>query len=138
LLPAIITVNLAQGARRMAQKQVIVKRLNSIENFGCIDILCSDKTGTLTEGKVKVYQGMDKDGREDESVLKLARINASLQQGFRNPIDEAIAALDLSSDQGEKRLDEIPYDFIRKRLTLLVSVNSHPMLITKGAVNQVL
>jgi Mg2+-importing ATPase len=138
LLPAIITVNLAQGARRMAQKQVIVKRLNSIENFGCIDILCSDKTGTLTEGNVKVNQGLNCYGRENTNVLILAKVNASLQQGFKNPIDEAIAALQLEGYQERERLDEIPYDFIRKRLTLLVSGDTGLLLITKGAVSQVI
>jgi Mg2+-importing ATPase len=137
LLPAIITVNLAQGARRMARQQVIVKRLNSIENFGCIDILCSDKTGTLTEGNVKVNQGLDSSGTESSKVLNLAKINASLQQGFKNPIDEAISALELQDYKERTRMDEIPYDFIRKRLTLLVSSDTGPQLITKGAVSQV-
>jgi len=137
LLPAIITVNLAQGARRMAEKQVIVKKLNSIENFGCIDILCSDKTGTLTEGNVTVNQGLACSGQENANVLLLAKINATLQQGFKNPIDEAISALELKDYQERNRLDEIPYDFIRKRLTLLVSSDTGSQLITKGAVKQV-
>ncbi|WEK20621.1 MAG: magnesium-translocating P-type ATPase [Candidatus Pedobacter colombiensis] len=137
LLPAIITVNLAQGARRMAQKQVIVKRLSSIENFGCIDILCSDKTGTLTAGNVKVNDGLDCAGKESAKVLNLAKINAMLQQGFKNPIDEAISALNLKDYKERERLDEIPYDFIRKRLTLLVSSDTGPQMITKGAVSQV-
>ena len=138
LLPAIITVNLAQGARKMAKKNVIVKRLNSIENFGSMNVLCSDKTGTLTEGKVEVYKGTDCYGKENNKVLQIAKTNASLQQGFKNPIDEAIAGLDLAGYQQVKRLDEIPYDFIRKRLTLLVSGPEHIQMITKGAVNKVL
>jgi Mg2+-importing ATPase len=137
LLPAIITVNLAQGARRMAQKQVIVKRLNSIENFGCIDILCSDKTGTLTEGNVKVNQGLDSTGKESSKVLSLAKINATLQQGFKNPIDDAISSLELKDYKESVRLDEIPYDFIRKRLTLLISSDTGSQMITKGAVGHV-
>lgn len=137
LLPAIITVNLAQGASRMAKKQVIIKRLNAIENFGCIDILCSDKTGTLTEGNVKVNQGLDCSGKENPKILVLAKINASLQQGFKNPIDEAISALGLKDYTPRERLDEIPYDFIRKRLTMLVSDGAGQELITKGAVSQV-
>lgn len=137
LLPAIITVNLAQGARRMAQKQVIVKRLNSIENFGCIDILCSDKTGTLTAGNVKVNEGLDCAGKQSDKVLNLAKINAMLQQGFKNPIDQAISALNLKDYKERKRLDEIPYDFIRKRLTLLVSSDTGSQMITKGALKQV-
>ncbi|PSL47906.1 Mg2+-importing ATPase [Chitinophaga niastensis] len=138
LLPAIITVNMASGARRMAAKQVIVKRLSSIENFGSMDTLCSDKTGTLTEGKVKVHEASDCYGQQNNAVLALAKMNSTLQQGFKNPIDEAIAALDLPDFHEATRLDEIPYDFIRKRLTLLVQAADHPpMLITKGALNQV-
>jgi Mg2+-importing ATPase len=138
LLPAIITVNMASGARRMAAKQVIVKRLSSIENFGSMDTLCSDKTGTLTAGIVKVHEGADCYGQQNNAVLALAKINSTLQQGFRNPIDEAIAALDLPDFHQATRLDEIPYDFIRKRLTLLVQATDQPpMLITKGALNQV-
>ena len=138
LLPAIITVNLAQGARKMAKKNVIVKRLNSIENFGSMDVLCSDKTGTLTEGKVEVYQGTDCYQKQNNKVLQLAKMNASLQQGFKNPIDEAITSLNLPDYNEVKRLDEIPYDFIRKRLTLLVSGEEHSQMVTKGAVNKVI
>ncbi len=138
LLPAIIAVNLAQGARKMAKKNVIVKRLNSIENFGSMNVLCSDKTGTLTEGKVEVYQGTDCYQKENKKVLALAKANAMLQQGFKNPIDEAIAGLDLPGYEEVKRLGEIPYDFIRKRLTLLVSGIEHPQMITKGAVNKII
>ena len=138
LLPAIITVNLAQGARKMAKKNVIVKRLNSIENFGSMDVLCSDKTGTLTEGKVEVYQGTDCYQKQNNKVLQLAKMNASLQQGFKNPIDEAITSLNLPDYKEVKRLDEIPYDFIRKRLTLLVSGEEHSQMVTKGAVNKVI
>lgn len=138
LLPAIITVNLSQGARRMAQKKVIVKRLNAIENFGCIDILCSDKTGTLTEGTVTVHEGLDAYGQKSNKVLALAKINAVLQQGFKNPIDGAISALQVEGYTDRQRLDEIPYDFIRKRLSLLVSGDGGPLLVTKGAVTQVL
>lgn len=138
LLPAIITINLAQGARRMAARQVIVKRLNAIENFGSMDVLCSDKTGTLTEGKVKVHQGINYAGQESARVLSLARANATLQQGFRNPIDAAIAALDIPAE-ASTRVDEIPYDFIRKRLTLLISSAENPgLIVTKGAVKNVL
>ena len=138
LLPAIITVNLAQGARKMAKKNVIVKRLNSIENFGSMDVLCSDKTGTLTEGKVEVYKGTDCYQKENNNVLLLAKINAMLQQGFKNPIDEAIAALNLTCYKEVERLDEIPYDFIRKRLTLLVGGDGQVQMITKGAVNKII
>jgi len=138
LLPAIITVNLSQGARKMATKNVIVKRLSSIENFGSMDVLCSDKTGTLTEGKVKVFQATDCFGTESPKIMSLAKVNAGLQQGFENPIDEAICGVNIPGFLQAERLDEIPYDFIRKRLTLLVSMNGGVKMVTKGAVNQVL
>lgn len=138
LLPAIITVNLSQGAKRMAEEKVIVKRLSAIENFGNMNVLCADKTGTLTEGKVKVSQGLNCMGQESNSVLLMAKINAVLQQGFKNPIDEAIAAIPLGGADKFERVDEIPYDFIRKRLSLLVKDSQDVRLITKGAVKQVL
>jgi Mg2+-importing ATPase len=138
LLPAIISVNLALGAKKMADEKVIVKRLSSIENFGSMDVLCSDKTGTLTAGKVHVYQATDCFGVQSAATLGLAKLNASLQQGFGNPIDEAISATPLNDYKTAERLGEIPYDFIRKRLSLLVSSGKSVQLITKGAVNQVL
>ncbi|WP_225369742.1 hypothetical protein [Methanobrevibacter arboriphilus] len=95
LLPAIISVNLAKGAKQMAKKKVIVKRLNSIENFGNMTVMCSDKTGTLTEGKVEVDNTLDYLGNNSEMVLKLAKINATLQQGFKNLIDNAISSIEL-------------------------------------------
>lgn len=138
LLPAIITVNLSLGAKRMAQKKVIVKRLDSIENFGNMNVLCSDKTGTLTEGKVKVDRGLDCFGKESKDVLLMARVNAILQQGYKNPIDEAIAGVSVDGADTYRRVDEIPYDFIRKRLSLLVNNGQETMLITKGAVKGIL
>ncbi|MEO6284099.1 MAG: magnesium-translocating P-type ATPase [Dyadobacter sp.] len=138
LLPAIITVNLSQGARKMAKKNVIVKRLSSIENFGSMDVLCSDKTGTLTEGKVKVYQATDCFGVGSLKIMMLAKVNAGLQQGFKNPVDEAISGVDIPGFKLAQRLDEIPYDFNRKRLTLLVAMAGFVQMVTKGAVNQVL
>ena len=124
LLPAIISVNLAKGAKQMAKKKVIVKRLNSIENFGNMTVMCSDKTGTLTEGKVEVDNTLDYLGNNSEMVLKLAKINATLQQGFKNPIDNAISNIELEDFEEYVRVDEIPYDFIRKRLSLLVRLRS--------------
>lgn len=138
LLPAIISVNLSHGARRMADKQVIVKRLESIENFGSLDILCSDKTGTLTEGTVHVHPIPGLDEPDEEAVLRLAYLNACFQTGFSNPIDEALKThrpFDLS---GVVHLDEIPYDFVRKRLTVLVEDGDAHLMITKGALANVL
>jgi P-type Mg2+ transporter len=137
LLPAIITVNLATGARLMARKKVIVKRLSAIENFGSMNILCSDKTGTITEGKVTIKTALDPEGNVSEKTLRFAGINASLQQGFRNPIDEAICALYKSSESFTVQC-EIPYDFKRKRLTVQVNNASEHYAITKGALLSIL
>ena len=138
LLPAIITVNLARGARAMARQQVIVKKLSSIENFGSMNILCSDKTGTITEGKVKLHGALSAFGKASEKVLQYAWLNASLQQGFRNPIDEAIVLANTSMVNDFEVQSEVPYDFIRKRLTIQIRNKTEHVAITKGALNQVL
>jgi Mg2+-importing ATPase len=138
LLPAIISINLSHGAKRMAQKKVIVKRLSSIENFGSMNVICSDKTGTLTEGIVQLQSALDIDGNESEKVLFQAYINAFYETGFTNPIDEAIRnnkQFDLSD---YRKQDEIPYDFIRKRLSILVSHDETRLMVTKGALQNVL
>jgi Mg2+-importing ATPase len=138
LLPAIISINLAHGAKRMALAKVIVKRLASIENFGSMNVLCSDKTGTLTEGVVKLHSAFNVDGQESEKVLLYAFLNASYETGFMNPIDEAIRKyrqFDLSSF---KKVDEIPYDFIRKRLSILITKGDTHLMVTKGALSNVL
>lgn len=138
LLPAIISVNLSTGARRMAKKNVIVKRLSSIENFGSMNILCSDKTGTITEGKVNLKDALNIEGVHSEKVLQYAWLNAHFQQGFDNPIDIAIAD-NYNGPQGDYTVQsEIPYDFIRKRLTVQVKNNNENVAITKGALNAIL
>jgi Mg2+-importing ATPase len=133
LLPAIISINLSHGAKRMAREKVIVKRLASIENFGSINFLCSDKTGTLTEGKVRLRSSLDIDGQESRKVLFYAYINAAFETGFENPIDEAIRNHQPFDLAGLQKLDEVPYDFIRKRLSILASVDGRNLIITKGA-----
>lgn len=138
LLPAIISINLAKGASRMAKQQVIVKRLSSIENVGSMNVLCSDKTGTLTEGSVRVHQIIDLHGQPSPRAELLAKINAQLQQGFRNPIDEAILAFTTTDISAYPRVDEIPYDFIRKRLTILTELDGQTVMTTKGALQNVL
>ncbi|MBX3437814.1 MAG: magnesium-translocating P-type ATPase [Planctomycetaceae bacterium] len=138
LLPAIISVNLSHGAQRMAQEGVIVRRLASIENFGSIDVLCSDKTGTLTEGTIRVEGSFDVNGQESLRVLQLAWVNSSFESGFANPIDEAVRASRSFELSGWEKLDEIPYDFIRKRLSVFVREGQDQLLITKGALSQVL
>lgn len=138
LLPAIISVNLSVGARAMAKQQVIVKRLSSIENFGCMNILCSDKTGTITEGKVTLKDALDIEGNHSEKTMKYAWLNATMQQGFKNPIDEAIRNNYKDGEDGFVVQTEIPYDFIRKRLTIQVKNATANFAITKGALNVIL
>ncbi len=138
LLPAIISVNLAKGAKGMAAKRVIVKRLAAIENFGSMDVLCSDKTGTLTEGRVNVQSAIDAAGHESEQVVLYAYLNAVYQTGFENPIDMAVRNYRAVDITAWKRLDEIPYDFTRKRVSVLATDGQRSVLITKGSVEGVL
>ena len=138
LLPAIISINLSHGAKRMAQKKVIVKRLASIENFGSMNVICSDKTGTLTEGIVHVQSACDVEGAPSDKVLFHAYLNASYETGFTNPIDEAIRSHRKFDLSGYAKQDEIPYDFLRKRLSILVSHGDTHLMVTKGSMQNVL
>ena len=138
LLPAIISVNLSHGAREMAQNKVIVKRLASIENLGSMNLLCSDKTGTLTEGELQLHSFQDLKGDQNEKVLLYASLNAYYQKGFENPIDRAILAQNKLDLAQYEKLDEIPYDFVRKRLSILVSKSGTNLMITKGALPNIL
>lgn len=138
LLPAIISINLAQGARQMAKHKVIVKRLAAIENFGSMDVLCSDKTGTLTEGEVHVEAMLDIDGAPSAKVALYAYLNASYESGYLNPIDAAIRSARSFDLAGYQKLDELPYDFLRKRLSVLVAHGAQRLMITKGALHNVL
>lgn len=118
LLPAIISVNLSHGAKRMAKEKVIVKRLAAIENFGSMNVLCSDKTGTLTEGRMQLQAAVDVAGHPSEHVLFHAALNANYETGFINPLDEAIRTHCICDLSGYRKLDEVPYDFVRKRLSI--------------------
>jgi Mg2+-importing ATPase len=138
LLPAIISINLAKGAKRMAQAKVIVKRLASIENFGSMNVICCDKTGTLTEGIVRLQSALDVEGNPSEKVLLQAYLNAFYETGFANPIDEAIRTHRQFDLSGYSKVDEIPYDFLRKRLSILVAHDDTHLLLTKGALQNVL
>ena len=138
LLPAIISINLAHGAKKMAEKKVIVKRLASIENFGSMNIICSDKTGTLTEGKVKVESALDVNGNASEKAFLFAYLNAFYQTGFTNPIDEAILNFRKIDLKGYQKHDEIPYDFLRKRLSISVKQGDSYSMVTKGALSNIL
>jgi Mg2+-importing ATPase len=138
LLPAIISINLAHGARRMAQLKVIVRRLSAIENFGSMNVLCSDKTGTLTEGTLRLISALDMDGKASDKVLLYAYLNSANETGFVNPIDQAVRShgqLDISK---YRKLDEIPYDFLRRRLSILLDDGNVHLMITKGALKNVL
>jgi Mg2+-importing ATPase len=138
LLPAIVTISLSQGARLMAHKRVIVKRLDVIEDFGAMSILCTDKTGTMTTGEVRLESALGADGAADPDVLRLAALNAHHQTGFSNPIDAAILAASPVTGGAGSRLDELPYDFRRRRLSVLVGGDGPPIMITKGALESVL
>ncbi len=138
LLPATISINLAHGARRMAAHKVIVKRLASLENFGSMNVLCCDKTGTLTEGVVRLRSALDVDGNNSDKVLLYAYLNSFYETGFTNPIDKAILSAGKMDITGYKKLDEVPYDFLRKRLSILVSKDGEHVIITKGALSSIL
>jgi Mg2+-importing ATPase len=138
LLPAIISVNLAHGAKKMAEKKVIVKRLASIENFGSMNIICSDKTGTLTEGIVQVKSALGVNGTSSDKVFLFAYLNAFYETGFTNPIDEAIRKYRTPDLSGYLKMDEIPYDFLRKRLSIAVTHGNDRLMVTKGALDNIL
>jgi Mg2+-importing ATPase len=139
LLPAIININLSKGSQEMAKHGVIVRRLESIENFGSMGILCTDKTGTLTQGVVRLDGALDVNGEPSDQVSLYAYLNAHMQTGLPNPLDEAIVSKGAKGADEYVKVDEIPYDFIRKRLTVVVGRNGiSPYLITKGALENVL
>lgn len=138
LLPAIISVSLSSGAKAMAKNNVLVKRLDAIEDFGSMDVLCTDKTGTITQGVVQLDRCLDIFGNSSDRVRRLALINAKLQEGFENPLDEAIkVTVPSKAIAGVSRIDELPYDFSRKRLTVLVSDGAEKYSVTKGAFQNV-
>ena len=122
----------------MADRKVIVKRLSSIENFGSMNVLCSDKTGTLTEGIVRLRSCIDTAGRKSSRVFLYAYLNARYQTGFTNPADEAILSAGSPDISHYRKLDEVPYDFVRRRLSILVSAPGANALVTKGALRSVL
>ena len=139
LLPAIISINLSKGAQAMAAGGVIVRRLESIENLGSMDVLCTDKTGTLTEGVVQLNAALDWTGQPSDEVFRLAYLNAHFQTGLANPLDEAIVAHARPDIAGVAKVDEIPYDFVRKRLSVVIAAPGRPAcLVTKGALEGVL
>ena len=143
LLPVILSSSLSKGAVRMSKKKTIVKKLDSIQNFGAMNILCTDKTGTLTEDKIVLEKYLDINGNEDIRILKHAFLNSYFQTGLKGSIDEAIINRALKTDLKEytekyKKIDEIPFDFSRRRLSVIVSDGTKKQLITKGAVEEIL
>jgi Mg2+-importing ATPase len=139
LLPAIVTVTLSRGARLLTERGVLVRRLVAIENLGAMDVLCTDKTGTLTVGDVRLERAVDVEGHVSAEVLKLAVLNASLQTALPNPLDAALLEVRDQVDLRDFRKEgEIPYDFDRKRLSVLASDNTDRILACKGAAGSVL
>ncbi len=138
MLPMIVTVNLAKGALTMARKKVIVKRLPSIQNFGAIDVLCTDKTGTLTQDRVMLERHVDITGHVSQDVLNYAYLNSYYQTGLRNLIDLAVLDhSDLDVEQNCTLIDELPFDFLRRRMSVVVDYEEDHVLICKGAVEEI-
>jgi Mg2+-importing ATPase len=144
MLPMIVTVNLSKGALTMARKKVIVKRLNAIQNFGAMDVLCTDKTGTLTQGKIQLEKHLDANGDPSEKVLQYGYLNSYHHTGLKNLLDEAILDHEdleesLKAKQKYRKIDEIPFDFVRRRMSVIVEdTTGLNTLICKGAVEEVL
>ena len=137
-LPMISTVTLAEGAVRMARSHVIVKHLPAIQNLGSIDVLCSDKTGTLTQGKMALHSSVDGDGNPRADVLSLAAVNSTLQQGLASPLDTAILEASRGGQSADRRVGEVPFDFERRRVSVQVEREGRLELVTKGAPQSVL
>jgi len=138
MLPMIVTVNLSKGAMAMSKKKVIVKRLNSIQNFGAIDILCTDKTGTLTQDRVILEKAVDVTNRDSEDVLRYAYMNSYYQTGLRNLLDRSVLQhSEFDVERGCRKVDEIPFDFQRKRMSVVVDYEGDHVLICKGAVEDI-
>ena len=143
LLPVILSSSLSKGAVRMSKKKTIVKKLDSIQNFGAMNIFCTDKTGTLTEDKIVLEKHLNVNGEEDFNILKYAFLNAYLQTGLKSNIDEAVVAkaktIGIENSVEEyKKIDEIPFDFSRRCLSVAVEIDNKDELITKGAVEEIL
>ena len=138
LLPMIVSVTLARGAQRMAAKRVIVKQLASIQNLGSMDVLCTDKTGTLTEARIHLERHIDALGRECDRVLELAYLNSFFETGLKSPLDDAILEHKEIDVTGWHKLDEVPFDFERRRVSVLVDNGQRRLLVVKGAPEDIL
>jgi Mg2+-importing ATPase len=138
LLPMIVTVTLSRGAVRMARKQVIVKQLEAIHNLGSMDVLCTDKTGTLTEATIELAKHIDSRGRDSVRVLELAYLNSYFETGLKSPLDLAILAQTGVHTEGYRKIDEVPFDFERRRVSVLLDDGAARTLVVKGAPEDVL
>lgn len=137
LLPMVLSINLSRGALAMSKKGVIVKRLPAIQNFGSMDVLCTDKTGTLTENKIALILHIDSAGNSNDIVLLYSFLNSYFQTGLKSPLDEAILAYKNLDIKGYQKIDEIPFDFNRKRLSVVIEQSRERTLITKGAPEEI-
>ncbi|MEK6563782.1 MAG: magnesium-translocating P-type ATPase [Candidatus Omnitrophota bacterium] len=137
MLPMIVTINLSKGAIAMSKKKVIVKRLNSIQNFGAMDVLCTDKTGTLTMDRIVLERHCDVVRKENEDVLRFAYLNSSYQTGLKNLLDKAILKHEKLAIADFKKVDEMPFDFERKIMSVVVEINGNHRLIAKGAPEEI-
>jgi P-type Mg2+ transporter len=133
LLPMVVTVTLANGARRLARHRVIVKRLAAIHDLGAMDVLCTDKTGTLTESQIRLAGHVDGNGENSEQVLRLAHLNCAFQAGIKSPLDDAILAYRQLDVAAWRKLDEVPFDFERRRVSVLIDDGQERLLVVKGA-----
>jgi Mg2+-importing ATPase len=138
LLPMIITVNLSRGAIAMSKKGVVVKRLASIENFGSMNVLCTDKTGTLTENKITLVLHVDPEGNDNDKVLLYSYLNSYYQTGLKSPLDEAILVHEKMDINGYQKIDEVPFDFVRRRVSVVVEKDRQRYFIGKGAPEEIL
>ncbi|MCE9641873.1 MAG: magnesium-translocating P-type ATPase, partial [Betaproteobacteria bacterium] len=138
LLPMVVSVTLSRGALRMAEKRVIVKRLAAIQNLGSMDVLCTDKTGTLTEAKIHLEQHVDAQGKPSERVLELAYLNSYFETGLKSPLDEAILDHQNIDVSAWKKIDEVPFDFERRRVSVLLDNGKTRLLAVKGAPDDIL
>jgi len=138
LLPMILSITMGNGSIRMAEKGVIVKKLSAIPNFGSMDILCTDKTGTLTEDKIELVKYVDCEGKDNDNVLLCAYLNSFYQTGIKSPMDDAVLKHQKIEIQGYKKIDEVPFDFVRKKMSVVVEKDGKRLMITKGAPEEVL
>jgi Mg2+-importing ATPase len=133
LLPMVVSVTLTRGALRMATLKVIVKRPSAIQDMGAMDVLCTDKTGTLTEARIRLERHVDADGEDDPHVLELAYLNSYFESGLKSPLDDAILAHEEINVSGWSKIDEVPFDFERRRVSVLVERTGARRLVVKGA-----